>query len=770
MASFEIIGSHFAAQVFYELTQDVALNQSVVKITGVSMRSVMESWSAVSCRVSGGVTINGSTAVKMGYSTGISMGKEYSAIGGEVSKYSVAVEHQQDGSGPISVYVNLSVYGNPNSIEMGGLTKTETVELPRIPRVSTMTAAGVELGQEMTIQLTRAAEGFVDTVTWSCGGESGTIAEQTALTKLQWTPPMGLASQAPEDTQVAVVLTVTSFLEGTQVGSKDTAVPCTIPESVVPTLAVTVEDRMGYLSKFGGYVQNQSQARVMTQAAGAYASTIRSITAKCGALSAAGADVSFVLGQSGNVPVTVTVTDSRGRSASYETAITVLPYRMPQVTIREAFRCDETGSPQPDGTWLKVVFDGSVTALAGNSAAYRGICTVHNGDTTRTVLLEDYTGQQTVTGGSFLLTAGIDTAYDCRVSVQDDFHTVTSVDMLVSVAFALMDFSRDTKAVGIGMRAKNAGKLSIGLDTDMDEHSIGNLADPTEATHAATKKYVDASIHKAAQRNLLDNSDFRNPVNQRGKTSYSNETQYTIDRWRIDPGVLTVNDNSISVTEDSSSGYAFFLQYVPDCVMGKAYTFAVKKTTGEIVIVNFVFSSDMGIVRTLFENTSQSANVRYSPTKKVLQVAITVNDDTAAELEWAALYEGEYTADTLPEYHSKGYGAELAECQRYCLAIDYGSKNSFAGYVSVSTTTIANAYFPLPAPMRTTPSLSSTDGSVWGIDIDGTRVVPTAAAIWFMSANAILGMKFTCSSGLSTRKTGVASYNSATKLILSCDL
>ena len=30
--------------------------------------------------------------------------------------------------------------------------------------------------------------------------------------------------------------------------------------------------------------------------------------------------------------------------------------------------------------------------------------------------------------------------------------------------------------------------------------------------------------------------------------------------------------------------------------------------------------------------------------------------------EWIALYEGEYTVDTIPEYQPKGYGAELAEC------------------------------------------------------------------------------------------------------------
>ena len=495
MASFEIIGSQFAARVNYELTQDVGLNRSVVTVTSVEMRALSESWGGASCRVVGFININGSTAVKMEYtstaSTGIMMLKTYNTVSGAVKKYSVTVDHQADGSGPISVYANLGVYVNSSGGEVGRINQTEELELPRIPRVSTLTAAGVALGQEMTITITRAAEGFTDTVTWSCGSQSGTIATKTALTQLKWVPPVSLASQAPEATQAAVVLTVTSFLNGSQVGSKSTTVQCAIPESVVPTLSVTVEDRMGYLSKFGGYVQNQSQARVITQAAGAYGSTIKSIAAKCGALSASGADVSFALGQSGSVPITVTVTDSRGRSASFDTSITVLPYRLPQVTIREAYRCDETGQQQPDGQWLKVVFDGSVTALAGNSATYRGICTVHNGDTTRTVLLSDYTGKQTVTAGSFLLTAGVDTAYDCRVSVQDDFNTVTSVDMLVSVAFALMDFCRDTKAVGIGMRAKNAGKLSIGLDTDMDEHSIGNLADPQEAQDAATKAYVD---------------------------------------------------------------------------------------------------------------------------------------------------------------------------------------------------------------------------------------------------------------------------------------
>ena len=83
--------------------------------------------------------------------------------------------------------------------------------------------------------------------------------------------------------------------------------------------------------------------------------------------------------------------------------------------------------------------------------------------------------------------------------VQDHFCTVLSGTALVSVAFALMDFYSGTRAVGIGMRAVNPGMLSVGLDTDMSEHRLGNLAAPELDADAATKAYVDGCIRQLAQ-------------------------------------------------------------------------------------------------------------------------------------------------------------------------------------------------------------------------------------------------------------------------------
>jgi hypothetical protein len=46
-------------------------------------------------------------------------------------------------------------------------------------------------------------------------------------------------------------------------------------------------------------------------------------------------------------------------------------------------------------------------------------------------------------------------------------------------------------------------------------------------------------------------------------------------------------------------------------------------------------------------------------------VDILAKDGQQADIVWAALYEGAYTKENLPEYQYKGYAAELLECQRY---------------------------------------------------------------------------------------------------------
>jgi hypothetical protein len=174
--------------------------------------------------------------------------------------------------------------------------------------------------------------------------------------------------------------------------------------------------------------------------------------------------------------------------------------------------------------------------------------------------------------------------------------------------------------------------------------------------------------------NLLDNSDFTNPVNQRGQSSYT-ASGYTIDRWAIDTwsgNPLAINSGYIAIGENIDTK-----QYLSDTTMGgKTYTCAAKILNQAIPLCGSgtMPTENGGIIKVKieggFELRLQKFDNGYCGVDLFAQPGNTIN------VEWAALYEGSYTADTLPPYTPKGYAAELAECQRYYVKL----KNSRSGY------------------------------------------------------------------------------------------
>lgn len=153
---------------------------------------------------------------------------------------------------------------------------------------------------------------------------------------------------------------------------------------------------------------------------------------------------------------------------------------------------------------------------------------------------------------------------------------------------------------------------------------------------------------RAAPRNLLDNSDFLHPINQRGLNSYSG-AQYTIDRWRFWDSVdkVDLTENGISI-----AGHALH-QYLEKSAVSslKSYTIACQEWDGTIHVA--------------------SGKLKDKIIGDVMSFALDGNDQPDVQLlpgtvyAWAALYEGTYTQDTLPPYQAKGPSEELAACKRY---------------------------------------------------------------------------------------------------------
>lgn len=137
---------------------------------------------------------------------------------------------------------------------------------------------------------------------------------------------------------------------------------------------------------------------------------------------------------------------------------------------------------------------------------------------------------------------------------------------------------------------------------------------------------------------LLDNSDWRvkgNIINQRGQNSYVGSGIYTMDRWRHwgDTAVgVVINDGYITVGNAIS-------QDVPRKNISPGMEFTIGYKTRSNVIMAFPFVvGDVGATVTV-------GNINIALTNSVL--SITIN---GGEYQWAALYEGTYTADTLPPF------------------------------------------------------------------------------------------------------------------------
>ena len=191
------------------------------------------------------------------------------------------------------------------------------------------------------------------------------------------------------------------------------------------------------------------------------------------------------------------------------------------------------------------------------------------------------------------------------------------------------------------------------------------LLQPGKAADAAA---TGMAIRKVPPMNLLDNSDFTNPVNQRGQTSYTG-SKYGIDRWASRSGycMVTVNNGSVNIKSTNGTTAAYVLQFIdPKKIKsGNKYTAACQLIDGSIHMVTAEVSVNMAEeTRYIYVDGAQLGTIRlrYDTSEAMYAVMFSTLSTSGMDVVNVALYEGEYTAETLPEYWPKGYAAEMLAC------------------------------------------------------------------------------------------------------------
>lgn len=243
----------------------------------------------------------------------------------------------------------------------------------------------------------------------------------------------------------------------------------------------------------------------------------------------------------------------------------------------------------------------------------------------------------------------------------------------------------------VPLSAENTGAISKSGGTmqgtlNMNGHPLTGLRDPVANTDAAKKSYVDKMVREAAPINLLDNSDFRNPVAQAGVGGKHGNQAYAVDRWILSSGSVS-HQNNAGLTLNGSIKQK--LEFPP---------------TGTV-------SAFVGVA-------SGSADISYSDGS----VTITSNGGI---IQWAAVYEGNYSQDTMPIPHPKAYSEELQNCQRFYCRLNF-PKSATIGLCYLLSTWLT-CTLALPTEMRvTTPQVKQTGNiSLAGISETFNQSQPT---------------------------------------------
>ena len=387
----------------------------------------------------------------------------------QLASWTGAISHGSDGSKKLDCSGSFTIDG---SSYLSGGSISCSIQLESIPRATkpTLSASTVALGSAVTINISPAVSSWTHNIYYRIGTGDWVRFATGVKSNYSWTVPLAIASSYPTATKGTITIGLNTYNGSTQIGGTQTVnLNITIPASVAPSVStIAISETVSGLSNFG-YVQTKSKLKIVASASGSYGSSIRSYVYNIGSQSYSGLENTYTMGEevrdSGTVAVTVTATDSRGRTVSKTVSITVLAYSPPQITHFECIRCgDANGSSNANGQYLKVTFGYSVSPLNNKNQAncLLKYSVYDDGKWGSLISRTEYTYSGTYISATAILNTA--STYQVGLVVTDSFGTA-SFYKEIGTAVRLLSYIVKRFAIAIGKIPEIDNIFDVALET-----------------------------------------------------------------------------------------------------------------------------------------------------------------------------------------------------------------------------------------------------------------------------------------------------------------
>ena len=411
-------------------SQSITDNTSKVRIQWTSTQTG-DSWNGYTKTAYYYVSING--GAEQTYSVSYTLPKNSTAT---IVDTTITVSHRDSGTGDIKVRTYMET-----GISAGVVERYQSLTLSTIPRVSvpTLSAQIAYFGSGITIYTNRQSKSFTHHLYYSINGGAFVGLTAGIMDSITWKIPYDLMSSIPNSDAAYITLKLYTFNGESNIGDNTVSFIAYVGKEYNTEPEITINELTpisALSSPFDSlFIQGKSRVKVDFTAEGKYGSTITSCSISVEGESYGTADdyTSEYLSGYGDIPVTITATDSRGITSTVVRNIDVLAYSKPKIMALSdggdivCTRCDADGNISPSGTYLKVQARRSYSkVMSGDQKNFCSIMVKYRPTAGtyfpwQTVLAKDDLSTNILDSEPLLDgVLAVDTSYEVQVGVKDD--------------------------------------------------------------------------------------------------------------------------------------------------------------------------------------------------------------------------------------------------------------------------------------------------------------------------------------------------------------
>lgn len=272
-------------------------------------------------------------------------------------------------------------------------------------------------------------------------------------------------------------------------------------------------------------------------------------------------------------------------------------------------------------------------------------------------------------------------------------------------------------------------KITANSDGSSSVEDITQYQQVGDTWGAEDINQVNKLVNGAVYPNLLDNSDFTNPVNQRGDSVFDTNG-YCIDRWQVFESTYDTTTRTVTADDVAGTYGSQFRQIIDTNLLSENDTVSVSAYVNNTI---YKFTKTISLYTGSILDAPYDLETSWGGFKIILLAhrpkvffVMFLKPSQKITVNWAKLERG----TSVTPYTPKGYGVEMAKCLRYYYQVSsvrtFGQQHTGAGtYVNVI----------LPQVMRVTPTVSAP--GEWTIRFNGMDKKATVSSVGSLNGNTL---------------------------------